>query len=480
SENMGATTKSITLSVYPPKFILFDQGHGQYYDAVKCEQFIDYLEAHWASVYINNDTIDSEEVASSSVIIITNLAYNLTNDEYSLLKNFVENGGNLLLAGDGNWGTSHYFHPEYYNLLTENYGITWLDGEIYDPEVNWDSDYKPKLMTFGTDAISRLLTMDLSYVYFPGGTFLNVTGDATAVVMGNEGTTYAENYTDKAHVANGTDAIGVAAVELTGGGKILASGASKVFVNYYSFPYAFANNTQFAENIMRWFLGTSHLTVSQVTTTCPAGVATMISIEVTNDGTSNLIDINVTLTVPTGVSLHSPATHIISELSVGEGQTLSWNITASALEVYEFTVRYKAYDLDEQVYTFNITAQDQTPPEVTITSPEDGATVTAGDIEIQFNATDNFGLEKIIVYVDGVNVTELPANATTVIVHLSAGEHTITVKAIDKAGLEGTDTITVTAKAAGMPPELIYGGVGVAVVIVAVLVYFFYFKKKGG
>ena len=63
---------------------------------------------------------------------------------------------------------------------------------------------------------------------------------------------------------------------------------------------------------------------------------------------------------------------------------------------------------------------------------------------------------------------------------LSAGEHTITVKAIDKAGLEGTDTITVTAKAAGMPPELIYGGVGVAVVIVAVLVYFFYFKKKGG
>ena len=74
----------------------------------------------------------------------------------------------------------------------------------------------------------------------------------------------------------------------------------------------------------------------------------------------------------------------------------------------------------------------------------------------------------------------MPGTANSTVISLSAGDHVIVVKAIDKAGNEGTATISVTAKAAGMPPELIYGGIGVAVVIVAVLVYFFYFKKKGG
>ena len=460
-----------------------------------------------------------------------------------------------------------FFDPGFLNPITETYGIEWLDVEILDDDENMGRNYQPILYTFNDSEEARLLTMGLDYVYAPGCTLLNLTGNAFPVVRGNP-TSYVANAPTGVDL-NGTKGIAIAGIVTSSGGKILAMGSSSMFADVTGGTYAFANNTQFAENILRWFLGEPSISISEVSDTYPVAYPHTLKINYENNGTANLIDVNITLEVPASVKLLTSATQIIDNSSVGDAQVLSWSINVTSAGTYTIKVHYSAYGLAEKVYEFNITAiADTTPPTISITSPssgtyfketsvaitwsasddqqlvsiiiyvdgspeyvldpsvtsqtltlsegthtikveavdwvgktsydeiqvkvdltaptvtiispEDGATVTAGNVEIQFNITDNFEVDKIIIYVDGTNVSELPGTANSTVISLSAGDHVIVVKAIDKAGNEGTATISVTAKAAGMPPELIYGGIGVAVVIVAVLVYFFYFKKKGG
>jgi len=90
--------------------------------------------------------------------------------------------------------------------------------------------------------------------------------------------------------------------------------------------------------------------------------------------------------------------------------------------------------------------KDTTPPEVTITSPQDGSTVNE-IVTITCMATDNKGVKKVVLWVDGksTGVTDksepysLDWNTTT----YEDGDHTIIVRSIDESGNK-TDSELIT------------------------------------
>jgi len=87
-------------------------------------------------------------------------------------------------------------------------------------------------------------------------------------------------------------------------------------------------------------------------------------------------------------------------------------------------------------------ADDTTPPQITIISPNDGATVS-GRVPVQFTAFDAAGLAKFELYVDGELVqTLLPTARSTYFMWNSnkadKGDHELCVKAYDTSGNVGT------------------------------------------
>ena len=92
-----------------------------------------------------------------------------------------------------------------------------------------------------------------------------------------------------------------------------------------------------------------------------------------------------------------------------------------------------------------VSTADTTAPTVSITAPLASASVS-GTVSVQGSATDDVGVTKLELYVDGAAVTTATSspfsftwNSTTV----SNGSHSITVKAYDAANNIGSDSVTV-------------------------------------
>jgi hypothetical protein len=91
------------------------------------------------------------------------------------------------------------------------------------------------------------------------------------------------------------------------------------------------------------------------------------------------------------------------------------------------------------------TTPDTTPPIVSILSPANGSTV-GRKVSIKANATDNVGISKMELYIDGV--LTLVKNSSNITwswntLRVTKGTHAISVKGYDAAGNVGVSSITV-------------------------------------
>lgn len=89
--------------------------------------------------------------------------------------------------------------------------------------------------------------------------------------------------------------------------------------------------------------------------------------------------------------------------------------------------------------------QDTEKPVVSILSPQDGA-VLSDVVEIKIQATDNVGIKKITLYIDGVEKGSVNNSTYTYnwdTKEVSNGSHTITAKAEDTSGNIGEKSINV-------------------------------------
>lgn len=107
--------------------------------------------------------------------------------------------------------------------------------------------------------------------------------------------------------------------------------------------------------------------------------------------------------------------------------------------------------------TVNAAAGDTTPPTVSMTSPNDGATVS-GSVTISATASDNVGVAGVTFLVDGVIVgTDNSApygyslNTTT----LTDGVHSITARAADAAGNQANASIDIQVDNSSAPASKI-------------------------
>ena len=95
---------------------------------------------------------------------------------------------------------------------------------------------------------------------------------------------------------------------------------------------------------------------------------------------------------------------------------------------------------------------DTVPPTVSITSPASGATVS-GSLAVTANASDDVGVTRVDVFVDGTlagSDATAPYSVTVDTTTLSNGSHAISAKAFDAANNAGTSaTVTVTVQNGG-------------------------------
>jgi regulation of enolase protein 1 (concanavalin A-like superfamily) len=111
------------------------------------------------------------------------------------------------------------------------------------------------------------------------------------------------------------------------------------------------------------------------------------------------------------------------------------------------------------------TGGDTTRPDVTITAPAQGGTVS-GSVSVRATATDNVGVAGVQFKVDGAALgtedTSAPYEVTWNTALLANGSHTLAAEARDAAGNRHTATITTTVSntTATLPPGFTYSDVG--------------------
>ncbi len=105
------------------------------------------------------------------------------------------------------------------------------------------------------------------------------------------------------------------------------------------------------------------------------------------------------------------------------------------------------YTLYDSVAIATSGGGDTTPPTTSVTAPASGATVS-GAVTVTATATDNVGVTKIELYVDGALLgsgTTSPTSASWNTTSAANGTHSITSKAYDAAGNVGTSAaVSVT------------------------------------
>jgi hypothetical protein len=104
--------------------------------------------------------------------------------------------------------------------------------------------------------------------------------------------------------------------------------------------------------------------------------------------------------------------------------------------------------------------KDTTPPQVSITSPQNGAEVS-GTVIIQASATDNIRVSKVEFYIDGSKVgedTESPYTCDWDTTQYENVTHMLTAKAYDNVGNVGQASISVNVNNLPAGPQYVEAG----------------------
>jgi len=181
--------------------------------------------------------------------------------------------------------------------------------------------------------------------------------------------------------------------------------------------------------------------VSQGTST---GDTTAPTVSASETGTSGTVTLNANASDNVGVSkVEFYVDNVLKSTVTAAPYTASINSTS--LTNGSHTLVAKAYDAANNIgtsssvaFTINNTTSDTTAP--TVTATESGS---SGTITLSANASDNVGVSKVELYVDGSlksTLTTAPYSSTLNSTTLSNGSHTLVAKAYDAANNIGTSS----------------------------------------
>ena len=253
---------------------------------------------------------------------------------------------------------------------------------------------------------------------------------------------------------NASDNVGVTEVNLFVDGTLIGTDTSS--------PYSFPLDTTTLSNSPHLFMAraydaagnigyspTSHITINNNSTTADTTPPT-VAISSPSDGstTSGAITVDANASDNVGVSkveLYADGTLMGTDTS----SPYSFPLATTALANGSHSLVARAYDAAGNASnstTVNITVNnsviDTTAPTVSIASPTDGSTVS-GSITVNANASDNVGVTKVELYVDGTLTstdTSSPYSFPLYTSSLSTGTHSLVARAYDAAGNASNST----------------------------------------
>jgi len=243
--NQTASAVNVTITI---PSVLIDASHNQYYvNKVGVNGLVENIKSDlgW-DVEINYGPLTYDTLKDYDVVIILNPGNDLTDDEIVALREYVENGGGLILAGD--W--YKYVNPTL-NKVLEGYGLAFEKTELMDDEDNSGRPYYPYVGVYNRDVPITKFIPDGWKMYYNGDT-IAVSGNAVWVIRAFE-TSYAVNADGNVVHEKGTQPVVAAAVQV-GKGRIVVYGSSKGFSDSYNGNYI-STTWPFIKGALMWLVG---------------------------------------------------------------------------------------------------------------------------------------------------------------------------------------------------------------------------------
>jgi len=352
----GNPTAETLLLAVRERLLVYDNGHGPYVDFKKAAGLIELMRER-GEVYISNSTLTSALLSVTRLLVIPSpLEASLhTAAEIQAIKDYVENGGALFIMAT----YYAYFNPDTFphNAITGDYGIKWVKGSMrdandHDPVTGYE--YFVLLDTFPDNKVANALKVGVENIKMSGTTLnmtasVNVTGATVYPIVTGDDDPFPNNTVTRdngniLHEFNGTKTIPLAAVELTGGGKIVASGSDYSIRSdnpQYSF---FTHNELFLRNLLSYLLAVEAAPKVEITTLDVRAIAYVdeditVSVTVKNKGNANATDVEVEISPSTGLTLvNTSATLDLELLEAGKDVSLVYVVKASKVGNYTVTV----------------------------------------------------------------------------------------------------------------------------------------------
>ncbi|ALV62185.1 Endonuclease/Exonuclease/phosphatase family protein [Thermococcus sp. 2319x1] len=229
--------------------VLIDSSHDQYYNDQKLSGLINRIkeELGWLVDVNHQEELNRELLSKYDVLIITNPREDITEEEAQAIKEWVKEGGGLLITGD--W--YRYVYYKSLNRVTEEFGIKFNPDELMDDDQNTGRPYFPLVGEFNFDHPATKFLNETSQLYYNGDT-LEVSGNAVWVIRGYP-TAYAIDGSEKVVKEKGSKPVVAAAVEV-GKGRMVAYGSSKALSDDYYGRYI-ASNWPFLKGVLLWLAG---------------------------------------------------------------------------------------------------------------------------------------------------------------------------------------------------------------------------------
>ncbi|EMA55395.1 MULTISPECIES: DUF4350 domain-containing protein [Halococcus] len=128
--------------------VVFDEGHGQFYDTEKFSAFIGYAEANGYEIAATTDI--AADLTGADAAIVTSPSEVFSAAERDALVAFVANGGTLLLFDQSDF--NNFDATANLNAIAEaiGTGFRFNDDQVYDPENNLYAPFVPLTSNFNT------------------------------------------------------------------------------------------------------------------------------------------------------------------------------------------------------------------------------------------------------------------------------------------------------------------------------------------
>lgn len=226
-----------------PGKTVFDLAHAEIFSPVKTgplhySSFYKRIKRSGEDVYINTDPVTSKSLEGVDTYIIAGPSMELAPDEIAALKDFVNNGGNLLVL-------LHISGPvarltENFGIIVSNFVISERDGAINGQSQDFYVTRFSKHPV--TDGLKKIAVFGTWGIMARDGARLAAVTSEKAWADINRNRTFEEG--------EPVQSFGIVAVNEFGKGKVVVVADDAPFANRF---IGEADNKKFAENVIRWF-----------------------------------------------------------------------------------------------------------------------------------------------------------------------------------------------------------------------------------